>query len=85
MTRTFNQIGPAGTERLAGVLGQCRELEHLDLRGNQIGPGGAESFAGVLAQCTALAHVDLGLNVNGAAGEERLRASWRGQASGLVL
>jgi Ran GTPase-activating protein (RanGAP) involved in mRNA processing and transport len=67
------------------VLGQCRELEHLDLRGNQIGPGGAESLAGVLAQCTALAHVDLGLNVNGAAGEERLRASWRGQASGLVL
>ena len=44
---------------------------------------GAESLAGVLAQCTALAHLDL--RVNGIDAGGGLRASWRGQASGLLL
>jgi hypothetical protein len=35
-------------QRIAGVLGQCRELVHLNLSGNQIGPAGAERLAGVL-------------------------------------
>jgi hypothetical protein len=39
----------------------------------------------VLAQCIALAYLDLGYNQIGAVGEERLRASWRGEASGLFL
>ncbi len=46
-------------ESLAEVLGQCRELVHLDLSGNKIGAGGVETLAGVLGQCTALAHLDL--------------------------
>jgi hypothetical protein len=32
------------------VLGQCRELAHLNLGHNQIGPAWAESLAGGLAQ-----------------------------------
>jgi Ran GTPase-activating protein (RanGAP) involved in mRNA processing and transport len=78
-------MGPAGAESLAGVLGQCAALAHLDLWDNQIGPAGAASIAGVLWQCTVLA--DLVLSENGieAVGEGRLRASWRGQASGLRL
>ena len=46
-------------EGLAGVLAQCRELVHLNLRFNQIRPAGAEFLAGVLAQCPVLAHIDL--------------------------
>jgi Ran GTPase-activating protein (RanGAP) involved in mRNA processing and transport len=42
--------GAGGAERLAGVLGQCRELVHLNLSDNKIGAGGAERLAGVLAQ-----------------------------------
>jgi hypothetical protein len=37
----------------------------------------------VLGQCAALAHLNLGYNQIGPAGARRLRASWRGQASGL--
>jgi Ran GTPase-activating protein (RanGAP) involved in mRNA processing and transport len=73
------------TERFAGVLAQCAALAHLHLAGNQIGEGGAEKLAGVLGQCPALAHLDLRFNHIGTVGEGRLRASWRGQASGLVL
>jgi hypothetical protein len=80
-----NQIGPAGAERLAGVLGQCAALAHLNLLDNQIGPAGAKCLANVLGQCPALAHLDLSWNQIGTVGEGRLRASWRGQASGLVL
>jgi Ran GTPase-activating protein (RanGAP) involved in mRNA processing and transport len=82
---SYNQIGPAGAERLAGVLAQCAALAHLDLIHNHIGTAGAESLAGELAQCTALAHLDLSGNRISTVGEGRLRASWRGQASGLVL
>jgi len=39
----------------------------------------------VLAQCASLAHLDLQDNDIDAVGEGRLRASWRGQASGLLL
>ncbi len=31
MSAEANQIGDAGAESLAGVLGQCRALAHLDL------------------------------------------------------
>jgi len=65
------------------VLAQCTALAHLNLRSNQIGSGGADSLAGVLAQCPALAHLDLSGNDIEAGGG--LRASWRGQASGLLL
>ncbi len=46
---------------------------------------GAERLAGVPAQCPALAYLDLSYNDIEAVGKGRLRASWRGQASGLVL
>jgi hypothetical protein len=52
-------FGTDGAVRLAGVLGQCRELVHINLSGNQVEPAGAKSLAGVLAQCAALAHLDL--------------------------
>ncbi len=45
-------FGAAGAVRLAGVLGQSRELVHINLSGNQIGPAEAESLAGVLAPDT---------------------------------
>ena len=78
-------FGAAGAKRLAGVLVQCRELVHLNLSGNQIGPAGADSLAGVLGQCAALAHLNLSGNDIGTVGRGRLRASWCGQASGLLL
>jgi hypothetical protein len=81
----LNQIGEAGAESLAGVLAQCTALAHLGLWSNAIGEAGAESLAGVLAQCPALAHLDLRYNGIEGVGEGMLRASWRGQASGLVL
>ena len=70
---------------LAGVMGQCASLTRLFLSCNSIGPEGAESLAGVLAQCPALDYLALQDNNIGAVGEGRLRASWRGQASGLPL
>jgi len=42
-------FGEAGTEMFGGVLGQCRELVHLNLSTNFIGYSGAERL-GVLAQ-----------------------------------
>ena len=66
-----NQLGAAGAECLAGVLGQCTALAHLDLSGNII-RAGAESLAGVLGQCAALAHLNLSYNGIEAAGAERL-------------
>ena len=79
-----NRFGDAGAESLAGVLAQCPALTHLNLRRNKIGDAGAKSFAGVLAHCSALAHLDLSGNHIHAVGGGRLRASWRGQASGLL-
>jgi Ran GTPase-activating protein (RanGAP) involved in mRNA processing and transport len=67
------------------VLAQCPSLTHLHLMGNDIGPAGAKSLAGVLAQCAALSHLDVSYNDIGTVGKGRLRASWRGQASGLRL
>ena len=43
------------------------------------------SIAEVLGQCPALVHLDLEFNEIEAEGAERLRASWLGEASGLVL
>jgi hypothetical protein len=59
------------TEGLAEVLGQCRELVHLNLSGNQIDAGGTEKLARGLAQCTALAHLDLSCK-----GQRGLQESW---------
>jgi hypothetical protein len=39
----------------------------------------------VLGQCPALDHLNLSGNQIGAVGEGSLRASWRGQASALIL
>jgi Ran GTPase-activating protein (RanGAP) involved in mRNA processing and transport len=78
-------MGTAGAESIAGVLPQCTALAEFDLSKNCIGSAGAESFAGVLGQSAALAHLDLQYNDIEAVAEGRLRASWRGQASGLVL
>ena len=73
-------------ESLAGVLAQCPALAHLDLSHNSnVGAAGAESFAGVLGQCTALTHLNLSLNDIKNVGKGRLQASWRSQASDLVL
>ena len=72
-------------ECLADVLGQCPELVKLELQGNNIQSRGPHGLAGDLAQCTALAHLNFCGNWIGTVGEGRLRASWRGQASGLVL
>ena len=87
-----NYIAPDGAESLARVLGQCPALAHLNLRSNRIGKGrtgptddGANSLAGVLGQCTALAHLDLSDNELGVVGRGKVRASWGGQASGLLL
>ena len=44
---------------IAGVLGQCTTLTHLDLSGNAIGDAGVESLGGVLAQYRELVHLDL--------------------------
>ena len=43
-------------ERLAEVLGQCRDL---NLSSNNIKATGAERLVGVLGQGTALTHLDL--------------------------
>jgi Ran GTPase-activating protein (RanGAP) involved in mRNA processing and transport len=67
------------------VLGQCRELAHLNLGHNQIGPAWAESLAGGLAQCPVLDQLYLGYNDIGTVGKGRLRASWYGRASALWL
>ena len=80
-----NAIRDHGAGRLAGVLGQCVLLAHLDLSDNEIGDAGAESLAEVLVQCTALAHLDLCDNRIETSGAGRLRASWCGKASGLLL
>jgi hypothetical protein len=50
-----NTIGAGGAESLAGVLGQCAALAHLNLN---FGAAGAESFAGVLPQRRALTHLN---------------------------
>ncbi len=80
-----NKIGDAGAASLAGVLAQCRALVHLQLCIVDIGAAGAESLAGVLGQCVALTHLNLCDNGIGTVGAGRLRASWRGQAYGLLL
>jgi Ran GTPase-activating protein (RanGAP) involved in mRNA processing and transport len=82
---SYNPIGYEGAMSFAGVLAQCTTLTHLNLRNTDIGSAGAESFAGVLGQCTALTHLNLCNNGIGAVEKMRLRCSWRGQASGLVL
>jgi hypothetical protein len=69
---------------LAGMMGQCTSLAHLDLNFNQIEKDGAESLAGVLAQCPAMAHLILSsFNQIGDAGPEAL-AGVLGQCPTLV-
>ncbi len=62
----------AETEWLSGVLGQCRELVHLNLWDNQFRAAVAASFAGVLVQCPAMTHLNLCNNWIGAHGAEIL-------------
>jgi hypothetical protein len=86
-----DNIGDSGAESLARVLAQCPALNHLSLAVNQIGEAGAESLAGVLGQCPTLTHLNLshnGYNYSGglgAVGSAKLRASWLGRTSGLLL
>jgi Ran GTPase-activating protein (RanGAP) involved in mRNA processing and transport len=80
-----NGIGAGGAERLTGVLTQCPALAYLDLSYNVICDAGAESLAVALGQCAALDQLELRGNGIEALGKGRLRSSWRGQASGLVL
>jgi Ran GTPase-activating protein (RanGAP) involved in mRNA processing and transport len=54
-----SNFGAVGAERIAGVLGQCRELVNLNLSKNLIGPAGTEVLAGVLAQFPTLTHLNL--------------------------
>eukprot|EP00961_Rhodomonas_salina_P261600 3535689-Rhodomonas_salina.1 len=53
---------------LAGVVGECKALVHLDLKQNRIGAEGARRLAGVLGECKALAYLDLSYNDIGAEG-----------------
>jgi len=59
-------------QKLGGLLGQCRELVHLNLCGNTIEAAGSERLAGVLGQCAALTHLDLSFNEIGDAGTASL-------------
>ena len=81
----YNRIGNAGAERLTGALAQCTALAHLDLSYSDIRDAGAEFLAGLLGQYASLAYLNLSCNNIGAGGKGRLRASWRCEASGLVL
>ena len=49
-----------GAGRLAGALGQCPALAHLNLSDIQMGAQGAGS-TGAMGQCPGLAHLDLNL------------------------
>ena len=62
INRSFNQIGPVGTESLTGVVGQCASLVKLDLYYNDIRTRGTESLVGALPQCPALSYLDLSSN-----------------------
>ncbi len=81
----YNGIGAGGAESLARVLVQCEALACLNIEGDDIGAAGAVSLAGVLALCPAHAHLNLSDNGIEAVGGGRLRASWRGQSSGLLF
>jgi Ran GTPase-activating protein (RanGAP) involved in mRNA processing and transport len=70
-------------ERLAGVLGHCAELTHINLSYNGLGADGTGRLAGVLGQCAALAHLDLSNNNVRAAGTASL-AGVLGQCAGLA-
>jgi hypothetical protein len=69
---SYNQIGPPGALKLAGVLPKCAALVYLDLSGNYMGADGAGTLAGVLAQCTALTYLNLSKNYIRGAGAESL-------------
>ncbi len=94
MSRIFWDERRYGTaaEKLQFVISQLTSPSSFTLTRSRITridlqcyEGEGEGLAGVLAQCIALAYLDLGYNQIGAVGEERLRASWRGEASGLFL
>eukprot|EP00961_Rhodomonas_salina_P075329 1010943-Rhodomonas_salina.1 len=57
---------------LAGVLGQCTALVHLNLSGNAIGNEGPTRLAAdsEMAECKALVHLDLAANKIGQKGGE---------------
>ena len=67
-----------GEGLLAGVLGECKALVHLDLEYNDIDDEGAVRLVGVLGERKALAHLNLEGNKIGAEGKARLRIAQRG-------
>lgn len=67
-----NNIGPAGIERLAGVLGKWQNLFNIDLCCNQIGNAGVERLASVLPNCKNMSHLNLAYNQIGPEGAEHL-------------
>ena len=93
LSRSFWGDARNGTfaEKLQIVLRQLTLMTErclistLELSRCKIEGQDAESLAEVLVQCPALAHLHLSRNDIGTVAEGRLRASWRGQASGLVL
>jgi hypothetical protein len=71
-------------ERLAEVLGQCRELVHLNLSGNfNFGAAGVERIPGVLGQCPELVYLNLSVQSDRVAGAESL-AGVLGQCASLT-
>eukprot|EP00288_Rhodomonas_lens_P019679 CAMPEP_0177690486 /NCGR_PEP_ID=MMETSP0484_2-20121128/791_1 /TAXON_ID=354590 /ORGANISM="Rhodomonas lens, Strain RHODO" /LENGTH=175 /DNA_ID=CAMNT_0019201031 /DNA_START=33 /DNA_END=556 /DNA_ORIENTATION=- len=48
-----------GAAKLAGLLGNCNGLVHLDLRRNEIGDEGASLLSAALGECKRLAHLNL--------------------------
>ena len=79
-----NNIQSRGAHGLAGELAQCTALAHLNLRNSMIRPK-VDGLTGILGQCSALTHLDLSQNNIGPSYETRLRASWCGEASGLLF
>jgi hypothetical protein len=78
------------SQKACRSAGECRALAHLDLSINATGADGAGRLAKVLVQCPALARFDLRHNGDrhnaiGAVGSAKLRASWLGLASDLLL
>ena len=75
-----NEIGDAGAERLAGVLGSLTSLKSLSLAVNDIGAEGR--LAGLLGSLTSL---NLSYNCIYEEDPTTLRLSWRGSPENLSL
>lgn len=67
-----NNLGAAGMGKLAGVLGECKALQTVDLNENDIGAEGAGRLADSLGECKALEFLFLNANNIGEEGAEKL-------------